>query len=73
MELINFSNQDIAYIVFAIIAVIVAFLVIKKVAGCLIKTVVFALLIAVMAYLYYQYMEGHEEPTEEPARIEVND
>lgn len=73
MEILNISNQDIAYLVFAVIAVIVAFLVIKKVAGCLIKTVVFALLLAVMAYLYYQYMDGHEEATEEPVRIEVTE
>ena len=73
MEILNISNQDIAYLVFAIIAVIVAFMIIKKVAGCLIKTVVFAILLAVMAYLYYQDMDGHEEPAEEPARIEISE
>ncbi len=72
MELLDISTQDIAYLVFGIIAVIVAFVVIKKVAGCLIKTVVFAILLAVMAYLYYNYIQGKEEPDEEPARVEIN-
>ncbi len=40
----------------AILFVIVAFLVIKKVASCLVKSVVAVILLAVLAYLYYFYL-----------------
>jgi len=52
---LNITNSDIAYIVFALVAVIVAFILIKKVAGCLIKTVIFAILVAILGYLYYNF------------------
>ena len=52
---LNITNSDIAYIVFALVAVIVAFMLIKKVAGCLIKTVIFAILVAILGYLYYNF------------------
>ena len=51
---LNITNSDIAYIVFALVAVIVAFMLIKKVAGCLIKAVIFAILVAILGYLYYK-------------------
>ncbi len=52
---LNITNSDIAYIVFALVAVIVAFMLIKKVAGCLIKAVIFAILVAILGYLYYNF------------------
>jgi len=52
---LNITNSDIAYIVFALVAVIVAFILIKKVDGCLIKTVIFAILVAILGYLYYNF------------------
>ena len=52
---LNITNSDIAYIVFALVAVIVAFMIIKKVAGCLIKAVIFAILVAILGYLYYNF------------------
>ena len=42
-----------AYYVFALVAVVVAFLVIKKVASCLIRTIVGVVVVAVLAYLYF--------------------
>lgn len=52
---LNITNSDIACIVFALVAVIVAFMLIKKVAGCLIKAVIFAILVAILGYLYYNF------------------
>lgn len=64
----NFTSTDIAYIVFAIVAVIVAFLLIKKVASCFIKVVVFAILVAILGYIYYNFAlveeSGEEIDTE---------
>jgi hypothetical protein len=51
----NITSTDITYVIFAIVAVIVAFLIIKKVAGCLIKAVVFAILVAILGYIYYNF------------------
>lgn len=47
--------ESFGYYVFCIIAFIVAVLLLKKVAGCLIKTVVFAIIVAALAVIYYMY------------------
>ncbi|MBQ6226982.1 MAG: hypothetical protein IJK08_00270 [Prevotella sp.] len=62
----NITSTDITYVIFAIVAVIVAFLIIKKVAGCLIKAVVFAILVAILGYIYYNFsmVEESEDGTE---------
>ena len=46
-------ENNFAYDVFALVAVVVAFLVIKKVASCLIRTIVGVVVVAVLAYLYF--------------------
>ena len=46
-----------AYYVFIIIAAIVAIIVFKKVAGCLMKSLFFAVIIAVLATLYFLYFK----------------
>ena len=63
---LNITSTDLTYVIFAIVAVIVAFLIIKKVAGCLIKAVVFAILVAILGYIYYNFsmVEESEDGTE---------
>lgn len=46
-------ENNFAYYVFALVAVVVAFLVIKKVASCLIRTIVGVVVVAVLAYLFF--------------------
>ena len=46
-------ENNFAYYVFALVAVVVAFLVIKTVASCLIRTIVGVVVVAVLAYLYF--------------------
>ena len=46
-------ENNFAYYVFALVAVVVAFLVIKKVASCLFRTIVGVVVVAVLAYLYF--------------------
>ena len=48
--------ENIGLYLFALAAVIVAFIVVKRVASCLIKTVVTVLLVAVLAYIYFYYI-----------------
>lgn len=56
-----FTTENIAYVVFAILAVIVAFTLIKKIASCLLRTVVFLLMLAALAYIYLNYIDKGEE------------
>lgn len=44
-----------AYYIFVIIVFVAAFMFLKKVAGCLIKTVVFAIIALVLAAIYYKF------------------
>ena len=67
----NITSTDITYVIFAIVAVIVAFLIIKKVAGCLIKAVIFAILVAILGYLYYNF--SMVEESEDGTEIEMTD
>ena len=60
-----FTTENIAYAVFAILAVIVAFTLIKKVASCLLRTVVFLLMLAALAYIYLNYIDKGEENTDQ--------
>ena len=47
---------NIGYYVFALVAIMVAFIVVKKVASCMIKTVVLLVLILALAAIYYLYL-----------------
>ena len=68
---LNITSTDLTYVIFAIVAVIVAFLIIKKVAGCLIKAVIFAILVAILGYLYYNF--SMVEESEDVTEIEMTD
>ena len=46
-------TSQFGYYIFCIIAFIIAFLFLKKIAGCLIKTVIMAIVVAVLAGIYY--------------------
>ncbi|SEV86637.1 hypothetical protein SAMN04487850_0587 [Prevotella aff. ruminicola Tc2-24] len=47
--------EGIGYYLFVLAAIIVGFLVVKKVASCLIKTAVMILLVTALAVIYYLY------------------
>jgi hypothetical protein len=47
---------NIGYYIFILVAIIVAFLIIKKVASCLIRSIVAIILVAVLAYVYWMYL-----------------
>ena len=48
--------QNITQYIVALIAIIIAFVIIKKVASCMVRTVVGIVLVAVLAYIYIMYM-----------------
>jgi len=47
--------ENFSYYIFCIIALIVGVFIVKKMAGCLIKTIIFALIIVALAIVYYLY------------------
>ncbi|MCR4774499.1 MAG: hypothetical protein K5854_09105 [Prevotella sp.] len=49
--------DNLLYYVFCIVALIVAFIFVKKVAGCLIKSIVMAAVIAVLLFIYFMYFK----------------
>lgn len=48
--------DNIGYYIFLLVAVIVAFLIVKKVASCLIRSIVLIVLAAVIGYVYWMYL-----------------
>jgi hypothetical protein len=49
--------ENLTQYILALLAIIIAFVIIKKVASCLIRTVVGIVLVAVLAYIYIMYMQ----------------
>ena len=49
--------ENLTQYIVALLAIIIAFVIIKKVASCLIRTVVGIVLVAVLAYIYIIYMQ----------------
>lgn len=47
--------ENFSYYIFCIVALIVGVFIVKKVAGCLIRTILFAVVIAALAAVYYLY------------------
>ncbi len=47
---------DFGYYVFALVVLIVGFVIVKKVATCLIKTIVTIVVLAVLAGIYWLYI-----------------
>lgn len=50
-------TSSFSYYIFCIIAVIIGFFVIKKIASCLIKTIVLIAAVAIMAAIYFMYIK----------------
>lgn len=49
--------ENFAYYIFCLIALVVAIFIFKKVAGCLIKSIIFAAILAVLVALYFMYFK----------------
>ena len=49
-------DRDFLYYAFALVALVVGLFILKKVATCMVKTVVGVILIAVLAAIYWLYL-----------------
>ncbi len=47
---------DFGFYIFALIVIVAAFMLLKKIATCLIKTIVMLIVIAVLAYIYITFI-----------------
>lgn len=47
--------ETISYYIFCIVAVAVALLLLKKIASCLIKSIIMTVIIAVLIFVYFAY------------------
>ena len=48
--------ENVGYYIFVLVAIIVAFLVIKKVDSCLIKSAILIAMVVALAAIYYLYL-----------------
>ncbi len=48
--------ENIGYYLFMLAAIVVAFLIVKRVVSCLVRSVVLIVLVAVLGYIYYMYL-----------------
>lgn len=47
--------DDFGYYIFALVVLVVGFLIVKKVATCLVKTIIGILVLAILAGIYWMY------------------
>lgn len=47
--------DDFGYYIFALVVLVVGFLIVKKVATCLIKTIIGIVVLAILAGIYWMY------------------
>ncbi len=45
-----------AYYIFALLAIIVGFLIVKKITSCLLKSIIMLVIIAILIFLYTHYL-----------------
>lgn len=48
--------DDFGYYIFALVVLVVGFLIVKKVATCLVKTIIGILVLAILAGIYWLYI-----------------
>lgn len=52
------GNTDITYYLAVLALIIIGFIVVKKVASCLIKSIITIILIAIGVYIYWTFLRG---------------
>ncbi len=67
------ESENLTYILFSVALLIVAFFLIRKVASCLIKTVVMVVLAAVLAFVYFNYIKEYKDGEQKPEVIQKMD
>jgi ABC-type transport system involved in cytochrome c biogenesis permease subunit len=67
------ESENLTYILFSVALLIVAFFLIRKVASCLIKTVVMVVLAGILAFVYFNYIKEYKDGEQKPEVIQKMD
>lgn len=67
------ESENLTYILFSVAILIVAFFLIRKVASCLIKTVVMVVLAGILAFVYFNYIKEYKDGEQKPEVIQKMD
>ena len=67
------ESENLTYILFSVALLIVAFFLIRKVASCLIKTVVMVVLAGILAFVYFNYIKEYKDGEQKPEVIKKMD
>ena len=73
MEIIDFLSQNLVLVGFAIVALILAVAIIKKVTGCMVKLVLIAILLGAVVLAYLNLSSNHPEVDDNPDAIIITD
>ena len=66
-------DQNLTYIIACVVVLALAFFFVKKIASCLIKSVIMLLLAGAMAFIYFNYIKQYDEGEEKPQIIQQMD
>lgn len=67
------ESENLTYILISIAVLVVAFLLVRKVASCLIKTVVMVLVAGILAFVYFNYIKEYKDGEQKPEVIQKMD
>ena len=67
------ESENITYILFSVAVLLVAFFFLRRVASCLIKSVVMIVVAAVLAFVYFNYIKEYKDGEQKPEVIQKMD
>lgn len=67
------ESDNLTYILSSIAVLVVAFFLLRKVASCLIKSVVMVVIAAVLAFVYFNYIKEYKDGEQKPEVIQKVD
>lgn len=73
MDGFGFDSNSMALVGMAIVALILAVAIIKKVTGCLVKLVLLAIILGALALAYYTYTPAAEDEFDDPDAVILMD
>lgn len=67
------ESENLTYILSSIAVLVVVFFLLRKVASCLIKSVVMVVIAAVLAFVYFNYIKEYKDGEQKPEVIQKVD
>ncbi len=67
------ESENLTYILFSVAVLVVALFFLRKVASCLIKSVVMIVIAAVLTFVYFNYIKEYKDGEQKPEVIQKVD